>query len=307
MEKKKRKLSFKKIVLLIAIAVFLSLNGKTLAKYVIEEFHSYYLNSQHFYFTSDRLKKTPATYLVNNWSGAGAFDISFNLSGMKNSLVYSDYDIPYTVTATCPTGVTCVPDKPTGTVRKAATDHSDTVTVRVTPSTAYGEGKTLHVVISASSTAPYIETISANFDYVVGKAGITYEIEDEANRAYMMFKITNAINYCTVIEAFDRYRVDDTIESSIYRQLSPTDRAKCVGEPVTLTFNPNVIVLDTTSNVISGMTVGNTTIGGVDYVSSLAFNIEPLSTVAIKFYKTNTSNNYTYNVNSNTTCIVTVS
>ena len=92
------KKSLKKILIIAVLALVLSLGSFTLAKYVIEEFHSYYLNAKNFYFTSNRLKKSNPIYLINNWSGVGSFDISFDLTSVKNSYVHSNYDIPYTVT-----------------------------------------------------------------------------------------------------------------------------------------------------------------------------------------------------------------
>lgn len=303
---KKKALSLRKIILIIIFGLLLSVSSFTLAKYIIQEFHSYYLNAKHFYFTSNRLKKNNPTYLVNNWSGVGSFNISFDLLSEKNSLVYTDYDIPYQVTFECPTGVTCSVDKPTGVVYSASSTHSDTVTLSVNPSRNYTEGERLSIHIVATSTEPYVETISANFEYVVGKQGITYEIEDEANRPYMVLKITSAISYCKVTQAFGSYSVGDYIESSVYRNLPSTDKSKCVGEPIILTFDPNVILLDTTSDIVNTATIGNTTISGTDYVNRLEFNIEPVSTMAIKFYKHNTSLNYTYPYENNSS-IVTVS
>lgn len=292
-------------MLLIPIIVIISLGTFTLAKYVVEEFHSYYLSAKNFYFTSNRLKKNTATYMVNNWSGVGAFDISFNLLSEKNSYVYSDYDIPYTVRYVCPNDVICEFDKSSGTVYYEGHEHSDTVVLSVTPTRNYAENERLQIYIEAESTAPYKEKISANFVYVVGKQGVTYEIEDEANRPYMLLKITNAINYCTVITAFGDYDVDDFIESNVYRTLSDVDKAKCVGENVTLNFNPNVVLLDTTSNIVNTATLGTTTINGTAYINNLNFNIEPSSTMSIKFYKATPANNYTYPINNNSS-IVTV-
>ena len=45
-KKKKNKIPFKIIILIIAI-VLVSYAGFTLARYVIEELHGYYLNSKH--------------------------------------------------------------------------------------------------------------------------------------------------------------------------------------------------------------------------------------------------------------------
>ena len=299
----KKKVSFKKIALVIPLIIIVSFGVVTLAKYVITEFHSYYLNAKNFYFTSNRLKNTGATYLFNNWSGVGSFNISFDLRSQKNSLVYTDYDIPYTVTFACPQDVICSVDKPAGTVYRTSTTHSDTVTLSVNPTRNYQENERLVIYVEASSTSPYIETISANFEYVVGKQGITYVIEDEANRPYALLKITNAIDYCTVITAFGDYDVGDYISSDIYMQLQPIDKQKCVGEAISINFNPNVLLLDTTSNIVNEATIGNTTINGVSYVSSLGFYVEPVSTKTIKFYKTNVTNDYTYPFENNSSIV----
>ena len=301
----KKKLSYRKMLLFVPIIAIAAFGTYTLAKYIVEEFHSYYLQAKNFYFTSNRLKKNTATYLVNNWSGVGSFNISFDLSSEKNSYVYSDYDIPYTVTFNCPNDVICSLDKNSGTVFEASQTHSDTVTLSVTPTRNYNENEHLTIYLEASSTSPYIETISANFEYVVGKQGVTYEIEDEANRPYMLLKITSAVNYCRVITAFGDYQVNDLIESNIYRTLDPSDKSKCVGEEVTLDFNPNVIVLDTTSNIVNTATIGTTMISGTAYINHMTFRIPPLSTMAVKFYKATPANNYTYPI-VNSSSVVTV-
>lgn len=292
-------------MLLVPLLAIVSLGTYTLAKYVTLEFHSYYLQAKNFYFTSNRLKKTTATYMVNNWSGVGSFDISFDLSSEKNSYVYSDYDIPYTIRVVCPNDVICSLDKSSGTVFYQSETHSDTVTLSVTPTRNYSENERLTIYLEATSTAPYTETISANYVYVVGKQGITYQIDDEPNRPYLLLKITNAINYCKVITAFGDYPVDYLLDNSIYRTLSSDDKAKCQGEQITLGFNPNVVVLDTTSNIVNTATLGTTLINGTSYVNSLNFYIEPVSTMAIKFYKAIPANNYTYPV-VNGSSIITV-
>lgn len=304
-KKKKKENIFLKIIVLVVLIILISYGGATLAKYVIEEFHGYYLNSKHFYFTSNRLKENNPLYQVNNWSGVGSFNISFDLLSEKNSLVYADYDIPYTVSFTCPNDVICSVDKPSGTIYRASSTHSDTVTLSVNPQRAYLENEHLIIHISASSTSPYEKTITADFEYVVGKQGVTYEIEDVANQAYMILKVTNAINFCTVVQAFGNYNVGASIPNSVYRRLNSADKPKCVSKEIALNFSPNNILLDTTSSIIDNSTYTNTTINGVTYINSLTFNIEPLSTVAIKFYKKNTSLNYTYPLGNNTS-IVTV-
>ena len=283
-----------KYILVLILALGLSLGVRTFAKYIVEEFHSYYLNAKHFYFTSNRLKKNNPTYLINNWSGVGSFQISFDILSEKNRYVYTDYDIPYTVRFVCPNDVECSVDKPTGTVMNASTGHKDTITLSVNPTRSYSENERLSIYIESTSVSPYQETIGATFEYVVGKQGVTYEIDDEASRVYMIFKITNAINFCTVRTAFGNYAVGDLIDVSTYRALNATDRANCVGKNIELTFNPNVVILDTTDNIMKRATYHQRDINGTLFVDQLNFQIEPVSTTAIKFYKANKNLNYTY-------------
>lgn len=298
-----KKIIKNKIIIMIILIIVLSFGVITLGKYINLDFHSYFLNAKHFYFTSNRLKKDNPTYLVNNWSGVGSFNISFDLTAFKNSYVYTEYDIPYEVTFTCPNDVICSLDKATGVVYKESNNHSDTVTLSVTPTRSYSENERLSINIRAKSTSPYVEEISANFDYVVGKKGVTYEIEDEVNRPYLLFKITNAINYCIVIEAFDDYSVNDEIDINAYKNLSESDKSKCVGKNISITFDPNILLLDTTLSMIDTSTYTTTNISGTDYLNSLNFKIEPVSTIAIKFYKVNTSVNYTYPIVNDTSII----
>ena len=278
---KKLKIHTKLIIGIIIIVGTLIVS--TLAKYVIEEYHDYFLNAKNFYFTSNRLKKDNPTYLINNWSGVGSFNISFDLLAQKNELVYSPYDIPYTVSFVCPNDVTCSLSKTSGTIYESNTNHSDSVVLSVNPSRNYNENERLTIQLIATSTSPYIETIRATFEYVVGKQGVSYEIEDTANQVYLMLKITNAINYCRVNEAFLTYSVGDFIDNSVYRNLDPNDKPKCIGKKIDLSFDPNTLLLDTTDRIITNTNYGTTTINGVDYINSLSISIEPVSTIAIKF------------------------
>ena len=68
----------KQIIMIVIILVSIPL-VTTLAKYIKEAFYDYYLGSKEFYFTSNRLKENNPVYQVNNWSGIGNFDITFDL------------------------------------------------------------------------------------------------------------------------------------------------------------------------------------------------------------------------------------
>lgn len=290
-------------VILIILALIVVINGRSLAKYVIEEFHSYYLNSKHFYFTSNRLSEDNNLYQINNWSGVGSFYITFDLLAQKNSYVFTDYDITYQVNVVCPTGVICQVDKPTGTIYGNSINHADTVTLFVNPQATYNEGDILSIDISATSNSPYIKRISATYQYIVGKKGVTYLIDDKANQTYMMLELTNAINYCTVVTAFGTYAVGDHISNTDFMQLSAQDKAKCISKNITLSFNPNVVILDTTSLLVQSSSNTTQTIGGVAYLNSITFPINPSSSNAIKFYKINPVNNYTYPIVNNSSIV----
>ena len=281
-----------KILIIVLLVMLLGIETFTFAKYVVEKVSDYFVSSKNFYFTSNILTKDNTRYEVNNWSGIGEFQISFDLSSKSNDYVYTDYDISYRTEVRCPSDVECSVDKPTGVIYQST--HKDTVTVTVSPTRLYTEGEKVRVVISARSTEPYQKNISATFEYIVGKLGTTYEVNDIKNRTYLLLNVTNAVNYCTVKEAFDSYNIGDTIDTTNYVKLSSSNKDKCVSRKVKVTFDPNVIFLDTVSEVLNKATYTNTNIDGVEYINKLEYYIGPTSTVDVKFYKKDKSKKYTY-------------
>ena len=293
MIKKLKKIQKKYIImLLILIIPLLTYFSYTFAKYITEKFYSYYTNSKHFYFTSNILKEDNPLYQINNWVGIGQFTINFDLLSSKNEYVYTDYDIAYEASVICPSDVICDLDKPTGTIYSST--HSDTLQVTVNPTRLYNEGEKLTIQLRAKSTAPYVKELTAKYEYIVGKTGVTYEIEDETNRTYLLLKITNAINYCKVQEAFGTYNVGDAIDVTNFMALSKDDQKKCVSQYASIYFDPNTIVLDTTSEILKNATSTTGYYNNVNYINHLDFTLNPLSSVAIKFYKNNYAANYTY-------------
>ena len=281
-----------KIVAISFLILLLSHGIYTFSKYIIEEFHSYYTNSKHFYFTSNILTKDNNLYQVNNWIGMGSFTISYDLLSRQNEYVYTDYDIPYETSFVCPSDVVCSIDKPTGTIYTSS--HSDTVTLTVSPTRPYEEGETMVIELRAKSTSPYVSELKARFEYVVGKQGVSYEIEDNALQAYLLLKVTNAISYCTVTEPFRTYQVGDSIERSIFNTFTSEEKKKCLSQKITLDFDPHILLLDTTSNILKSASYQTTVVDTYEYINRLIFNIDPMSTTSIKFYKQYPSNNYTY-------------
>jgi hypothetical protein len=72
-----------------------------------------------------------------------------------------------------------------------------------------------------------------------------------------------------------------------------------------LRFDPTVVLLDMTSEIYqnavsNGYTIGQQQINGYDYVKEISFKIDAMSSMAVKFYKVDVSQNYTYpGVNNN--------
>jgi len=294
----------KQIIILVLILVFI-ISIPTLSKFISKKFHEFYLNSKHFYFYSNRLKDDNPLYQLNNWSGVGNFDIEFDLTSEKNRYTYAEYDISYTVSANCPSTVTCSLSETGGTIYSTNTNHSNSIVLHVVPNRVFVEGETLSISVTASSTSPYNKTIQARYEYVVGKSGVTYEIEDETGREYIVLKMTNAVSYCTVISAFENHSIGDRIDDSEFITLSPENKNKCISQYINISFNPQLLLVDNTSSIFDYATYTTTSIGGVQYINNMTFKIDPLSTLALRFYKENVGSNYTYPFENNSS-IVTV-
>ena len=297
-----KKLKKKYLVLILIFAIPLFLYGTyTFAKYITEKYFSYYSSSKDFYFSSNILKEDNPLYQINNWLGIGQFTINFDLLSKKNDYVFTDYDIAYEASVTCPSDVICELDKTTGVIYSAS--HSDTLQISVVPTRLYTEGERVTIQINARTTSPYVRELSARYEYVVGKTGVTYEIDDSVNSPYLSLKITNAINYCTVIEAFDDYSVNDAIDVEHYLQLPSNKKSKCVSQYANISFDPWNVYLDTTGEILKKSTYTTMNYNGKNYVNSLRFVLEPQSSVEVKFYKVYAWNNYSY-PNGNSTSII---
>ena len=298
MKRLKKKYLIPLMILIIPLFIF---GSYTLAKYITEKYFSYYSSSKDFYFSSNLLTEENPLYQINNWLGIGQFTINFDLLSKKNDYVYSDYDIAYETSVTCPSDVICEIDKPTGVIYSAS--HSDTVQISVTPTRLYTEGERITIQIGARTTSPYVRELFARYEYVVGKTGVTYEIDDEVNSPYLSLKITNAINYCTVIEAFGNYDVSDVIDVEHYLQLQSSDKSKCVSQYANISFDPWNVYLDTTGEILKRSTYTTMNYNGKNYVNTMRFVLEPQSSVEVKFYKVYAWNDYSYPNGNNTSII----
>lgn len=264
----------------------------SLARYITSVIRDYYLESQNFYFNSNRLKRDNPMYQINNWTGIGEFTIEVSMNSRKNDLLFSNFDITYEIEYKCPQDTLCEISKNSGVIFSATND--DSFTIVVTPTRPFNDGESVTVPVKAISTSPYKATISAEFQMLVGKRGVSYSISDVPGRPYMIVSITNAMTSYRVVQPFLAYNIGDEIDISTYNGLSDTNKARCVSAYVTLNFNPNIVVLDTTLSLLRESTITNQLIGGVSYVNQIKFPMNAASSKEVRFYKLDNTKDYTY-------------
>lgn len=279
------------LIVLLSITLVLPF-GITFSKYVYDFVSDYVLGAKNFYFNSDKLTGSGTSYSINNWGGASEFTIQFQLNNHKNNLLTSDSDIEYEIELSCIGDVTCTINADSGIIYTE--EMTDNFSISVTPNRIFDTDESVTVNVSASSISPYTKTISASFTITVGRKGINFEIVDDVNRAYLNFTITNSRESYKVKTAFDGYSVDDEITTEEYISLTDEQKANCYCALVTLSFDANDIVIDTTSDVLGYATITSQNIDGVNYINSLTFNVDTMSSTTIRFYKKDVANDYTY-------------
>ncbi len=299
----KKKFKFKKsIFIFVAVGLVLIILGSTYGRYIYLELKEYYLSTKNFYFNSDKLTLDRAIYQVENWSGVDSYNISINLNSYKNNLEVCDSDITYELSYFCSTNVSCHLSKNSGTIYTAT--NTDNIIATLTPITSLSEGDTAFIEVTAQSTSPYRKTIKARFILNVATVGLSYEIEDKVNRPYLNFNITNTLDYYTIVTPFGSYNAGDKIDMTTYSGLSPENKNKCKSALITLVFDPNVVVLDMTSEYyLNATNYTTTTINGSEYINSVTFNVEAISSAQVKFYKIDATQNYTYPITNNSSII----
>ena len=304
----------RRLIIIIGILLLLLPVGVTFSRYVIKSVKNYIMEANNFFFNSDKLVDGGITYGLNNWGGASEIRIQFVLNNHKNNILTSASDISYTVTATPsdPTSISCNWTSNSGIIYKA--EKTDEYTLIVNPLRVFNDNESVSVTISATSSSPYVKTLSATFVITVGRRGIDYAITDSVGSPYFVFSITNALDTYKVITPFSvtvngettNYTQNQILTTSEYLELSNENKAKCASAIITLTFNPAYVVMDTTSDILKRATYQTTTYNGVAYISSLTFSVDVLTSEELRFYKRNVSNNYTYPI-TNSTSIVTFS
>jgi len=293
MKKRKRNKVLVIILIVFASVLVLFLFKPSLARYIYNGIKNYYYETQRFYFNCDKLDENNAIFQLDNWDGVNSFDVTYNMNSFKNNFIAAESDISYNITYSCSSNVTCTINKQTGLI--PSNTHEDFFRINITPNVVLHEGDSVSLNVSVTSTSPYTKTLTGVVRLNVGVPGITWEIEDKANRPYLDMKITNTLNYYRVVNAFGNYAAGDVLEEEVYNSLSDTNKANCTSALIRLTFNPNVILLDITSDFYDNA-YSNTTqlIDNKEYVNGITFGIEPIQSITIRFYKVEASNNYTY-------------
>ncbi len=288
------------IILLIILPLFLITS--TIARYVYIEVKDFYLSSKNFYFNSDKLDNPMSRFQIENWSGVEDYPIIFNMNSYANNKKYSDSNIEYNVNYSCSSNLTCQISNNYGTI--STDDHTDSFIITLTPNGRLEDGDEAWLEVTANATSPYTKTISGRFVLKVGKMGISYEIVDKVNQPYFDLNITNTNDYYMVKSAFGDYSVNDKIDINTYLSLSNENKEKCASTIISLSFNPNDVLLDmTNSNYLNATSVTNTTINNYNYVNGLSFKVDALSSTVVRFYKNDTTNNYTYPFENNNSII----
>lgn len=292
MMKKRRIITISLLFLILLILI------PTFGRYVGKEIRNHYLASKDFYFNADKLAENGIVYQVENWSGLESYDVTFNLDSYKNNNVFAKSDIEYTIKYSCSPNVYCDINKTSGII--FASNHTDSFTVTITPKKTLKDGEKAKINVEVTSISPYKKKLKGEFNVAVGKIGLSYEILDEPMSTYFETAITNTLDYYIARKKIDKYKVGDKIDVSTYQSLSEDMKKNFASAIITIEFDPNKVLLDMTSkeylNALSTTTVD---IEGNKYINSLKFEVDALSSSRVKFYKVDSTKDYSYPYESN--------
>ena len=269
----------------------------TLGRYAYKEIKNYFFRTKRFYFNCDKLSENGQNVEMTNWSGVGSYTVKYNLNSYSNQLLKSEETVEYDIDYECSNNVVCsiVDNKTNGTISSSTNVDDFTIVISVPPQTILHDRDVVELRVEVNSTLPYEKRLYGTFRLVVGHYGLSYEIEDARNVPYLNTRITNTLDYYVVREAFGDYQNGAQIDMETYQSLLDSDKEKCASSIITLNFNPNTVILDMTSEIYqNAISIHTRQIDGYDYVDSISFKIDAMSSSTIKFYKNDVSMDYTY-------------
>lgn len=277
------------MAILICIISFIVIFGR----YLTNNVNDFFVRSKEFYFYSDKLEEDTAVFQVDNWSGVDDYVITVNMNSRKNNLKVASYDIGYTISYTCSDNAICQLSKTEGIIY--SNNNSDYFNLTITPNRQLETGDKVVVEIEAKSTAKYQKTLKGKFTLVVGKEKLSYQITDKPQNPYMELSLTNTLSYYIVNEAFGNYSVNNKIDIDTYLALTEENKAKCSSAIVTISFNPEQVLLDITNESYSkAKNIETTTVNGKTYINKFTILIDAISSTDLRFYKVDVSKDYTY-------------
>ena len=283
---------FKKKILIVLIILLCLPISFTLGRFVYNKVLDLYFTSKNFFFESDKLTVDGAVYSLDYWNGVDPYNVVINLNSFKNNKLKSNSDIIYEIKYTCSSEIICNTTKDKGTIYSDT--NTDSLTITMTPNSTFKDGDSVVLKVEAKSLSPYEKTLSAEFELVVGKYGLSHEIVDNENDIYLEFKVTNTLDYYTVRDAFDGYSVGDRISSDDYASLSVQNKDKCASAIITLKFDPDVIYTDNNNTTfLNSYNVKTEKIDGFDYINEFTFKMDSTSSTVVKFYKKDVTKNFT--------------
>ena len=292
----------KYIYLACVIIIFFG-SGITFGRYAYTEIKNFYYNTQKFYFNSDKLSDSGTIIEMTNWSGVGQYAITFNMNSYANNNLSSDVDIYYDISYNCSTNVNCdiVDDIESSMISKVTNVDSFTIIITVPTENILKDKDVVELNVEVTSTSPYKKTLKGTFRLIVGHYGLSYEIDDSKDSPYLEVRITNTLDYYTVNEAFGSYDIGTQLDINTYQSLTEEQKEKCSSAMIELTFDPKKVLLDMTSEEYRNASLVKTTvINNYEYINFITFSIDALSSKQVKFYKIDTSKDYSYpNISNN--------
>ena len=292
----------KYIYLACVIIIFFG-SGITFGRYAYTEIKNFYYNTQKFYFNSDKLSDSGTIIEMTNWSGVGQYAITFNMNSYANNNLSSDVDIYYDISYNCSTNVNCdiVDDIESSMISKVTNVDSFTIIITVPTENILKDKDVVELNVEVTSTSPYKKTLKGTFRLIVGHYGLSYEIDDSKDSPYLEVRITNTLDYYTVNEAFGSYDIGTQLDINTYQSLTEEQKDKCSSAMIELTFDPKKVLLDMTSEEYRNASLVKTTvINNYEYINFITFSIDALSSKQVKFYKIDTSKDYSYpNISNN--------
>lgn len=291
--KMKNNLKKTQILLIMAILICIISFIVIFGRYLTNNVNDFFVRSKEFYFYSDKLEEDTAVFQVDNWSGVDDYVITVNMNSRKNNLKAASYDIGYTISYTCSDNAICQLSKTEGIIY--SNNNSDYFNLTITPNRQLETGDKVVVEIEAKSTAKYQKTLKGKFTLVVGKEKLSYQITDKPQNPYMELSLTNTLSYYIVNEAFGNYSVNNKIDIDTYLALTEENKAKCSSAIVTISFNPEQVLLDITNESYSkAKNIETTTVNGKTYINKFTILIDAISSTDLRFYKVDVSKDYTY-------------